>query len=98
HGIGGSLGGFKKTPLGKAAQLAIKDIVNYVAYEIPAESSAQLGADYEICPQCSEEMDKGSKFCTNCGMQVTDIQCLDCGKKLSAGTNFCPGCGSKVGK
>jgi curli biogenesis system outer membrane secretion channel CsgG len=34
--LGGSLGGFKKTPLGKATHMAIKDMVDFISTSIPA--------------------------------------------------------------
>jgi curli biogenesis system outer membrane secretion channel CsgG len=92
--LGGSLGGFKKTPLGKATHMAIADMVDFISSSIPLEPRETPDG----CPNCMEEMAPGAKFCTNCGLQITDVACPECGKKLDAGTNFCPGCGAKVNR
>ena len=119
-GIGGTIGGFKKTPLGKATNEAIEDMVDIISSAIPntprvdkvkcsscnsmVDSSEQFcpkcGVDIstrtpEVCPKCGEDANSDTKFCTNCGTQLTGIKCSSCGKKLPAGTNFCPDCGTE---
>ena len=98
--LGGSLGGFKKTPLGKAAHMAIKDMVDFISSSIPATHRvAQASTETpDECPNCGELIPEGAQFCPNCGMKVADIYCPQCGKKVSAGTNFCPSCGAKIEK
>ncbi len=95
-GIGGSIGGFKKTPLGKATHLAIADMADYISEKIPSEPKAAKVVD-QRCPKCGTEITPGMQFCPNCGLQIKDVKCQECGKALPAGTNFCPFCGAKVG-
>ena len=94
-GIGGTIGGFKKTPLGKATHLAIADMVDYISDKIPSEPRAAKVVDQK-CPKCGTEITPGMQFCPNCGLQIQDVKCPECGKDLPAGTNFCPFCGAKA--
>lgn len=94
-GIGGTIGGFKKTPLGKATHLAIADMVDYISEKIPSEPRAAKVID-QRCPKCGTEITPGMQFCPNCGLQIKDVKCPECGKDLPAGTHFCPFCGKKV--
>ncbi len=94
-GIGGSIGGFKKTPLGKATHLAIADMADYISEKIPSEPKPARVID-QRCPKCGTEITPGMGFCPNCGLQIKDVKCQECGKALPAGTNFCPFCGAKV--
>ncbi len=96
-GIGGTLGGFKKTPMGKATNLAIADMVSYISDKIPSEPRPAKVLN-QLCPKCGTEITPGMKFCPNCGLQIEDVRCPECGKDLPAGTNFCPFCGAKVNK
>jgi curli biogenesis system outer membrane secretion channel CsgG len=95
--IGGSLGGFKQTPLGKATHLAIADMTEFISQEIPSQPR-ESNMDAMVCPRCGCDIDSGAKFCTNCGLQMEDVKCPECRKDLEPGTNFCPYCGAKVSK
>jgi len=97
NGIGGTLGGFKETPLGKATHFAIADMVDYISEKISSEPNAASVID-QRCPKCGTEITPGMQFCPNCGLQIKDIKCSKCGKDLPAGTNFCPFCGTKSSK
>ncbi len=90
--LGGSLGGFRKTPLGEATHLAIADMVDFISSSVPSEPRARK----DLCPGCGEELSANTKFCTSCGMQLAGVACPECGKKLDSGTKFCPDCGTKV--
>lgn len=92
--IGGSLGGFKKTPLGKATQEAINDCVQFIVGALPLAVPNQ--PDIATCPYCGAEVSPNDKFCPYCGGQLGDITCPKCGEKLEPGTKFCPKCGTKV--
>jgi curli biogenesis system outer membrane secretion channel CsgG len=94
-GIGGTIGGFKKTPLGKATHFAIADMVDYISEKIPSEPKIAKVID-QRCPKCGTEITLDTQFCPNCGLQIKDVKCRECGKALPAGTNFCPFCGAKV--
>jgi curli biogenesis system outer membrane secretion channel CsgG len=96
-GIGGNIGGFKKTPLGKATHFAVADMANFISNKIPSQPKAVQGSD-PTCPKCGFDIEPGSKFCTNCGLQLEGVQCPGCKKALEPGTNFCPYCGARANK
>jgi curli biogenesis system outer membrane secretion channel CsgG len=96
-GIGGNLGGFKQTPLGKATHFAIADMANFISDKIPSQPRA-AGEIPAVCPKCGCDIEPGSKFCTNCGLQLEGVKCPECKKELEPGTNFCPYCGARVNK
>jgi membrane protease subunit (stomatin/prohibitin family) len=54
-----------------------------------------------ICPKCASKVPAISKFCPECGTQLTPpsagaINCPKCGKSIPAGSKFCPECGEKL--
>jgi membrane protease subunit (stomatin/prohibitin family) len=54
-----------------------------------------------ICPKCGARVPATSKFCPECGTQLTPpsagaINCPKCGKSIPAGSKFCPECGEKL--
>jgi len=54
-----------------------------------------------ICPKCSEKVPATSKFCPNCGTNLTPpaqntMNCPNCGKSIPANSKFCPECGHKI--
>ena len=55
-----------------------------------------------ICPKCGEKVPATSKFCPNCGTNLTPpsagaMTCPNCGKSIPANSKFCPECGFKIG-
>jgi len=94
-GIGGTLGGFKKTPLGKATHMAIADMVDFVSAEIPLEPRVEKIS----CPKCGGMVASTEKYCPKC---ATDISlrapevCPKCGTEVPDGSKFCPNCGMQV--
>jgi membrane protease subunit (stomatin/prohibitin family) len=63
----------------------------------PAQAPA---AALVICPKCGARVPATSKFCPECGTQLTPpsagaINCPKCGKSIPAGSKFCPECGEK---
>ena len=55
-----------------------------------------------ICPKCGEKVPATSKFCPNCGTNLTPpsenaMKCPNCGKSIPANSKFCPECGFKIG-
>jgi len=64
----------------------------------PAQAPA---AALVICPKCASKVPATSKFCPECGTQLTPpsagaINCPKCGKSIPSGSKFCPECGEKL--
>jgi membrane protease subunit (stomatin/prohibitin family) len=54
-----------------------------------------------ICPKCGAHVPATSKFCPECGTQLTPptagaINCPKCGKSIPANSKFCPECGAQL--
>ncbi|NQT95918.1 MAG: zinc ribbon domain-containing protein [Candidatus Omnitrophica bacterium] len=94
-GIGGTLGGFKKTPLGKATHLAIADMTDYIVSALPSSPVVQ-----ELqCSKCGAMVPEGEKFCPKCGADMSlraPDECPKCGIGIPAGTKFCANCGTQI--
>ena len=55
--------------------------------------------DELTCPSCGSLMEKGAKFCGNCGNifdEKIELKCSNCGSAIEKGGNFCPECGQKI--
>ena len=51
------------------------------------------------CPSCDSPMEKGAKFCGNCGNtfdEKIELKCPNCGAAIEKGGNFCSECGQKI--
>lgn len=57
------------------------------------------------CPSCNHANSSGTRFCQQCGHNLTQPQkepqgteriCVDCGKSFPANSKFCPHCGSNL--
>jgi len=64
----------------------------------PAQAPA---AALVICPKCNGKVPATSKFCPECGTQLTPpaagaIKCPKCGKLVPSASKFCPDCGEKI--
>ncbi len=64
----------------------------------PAQAPA---AALVICPKCAAKVPATSKFCPECGSQLTPpsagtTTCPKCGKTIPASSKFCPDCGEKI--
>jgi len=77
----------------------VKNISN-VAREIGA--SIQSSAFVE-CKKCGNKIQRGKKFCPNCGEKIVveqkivkKYQCSQCGRKASANEKFCSECGAPI--
>jgi membrane protease subunit (stomatin/prohibitin family) len=57
------------------------------------------GAQPKIrCPNCKQDVPFGSKFCPNCGYNLSaTIACPKCGATIPADSKFCPNCGNQLG-
>ena len=63
-----------------------------------AEAEArEQAAQSRTCPQCGWENPEGTKFCQECGTQMSQPSfCPNCGQQNPSGTRFCGGCGTKL--
>jgi len=64
------------------------------------QQQAAPAAALVICPKCGEKVPATSKFCPNCGTNLTPpaqntMSCPNCGKSIPANSKFCPECGHK---
>ena len=64
----------------------------------PAQAPA---AALVICPKCVAKVPATSKFCPECGSQLTPpssgtTTCPKCGKTIPVSSKFCPDCGEKI--
>lgn len=48
-----------------------------------------------LCPQCGKPAGEG-KFCSNCGANLSLMECGKCGTQSPAGTRFCGECGNRL--
>ena len=65
------------------------------------QPQAAPAAALVICPKCGEKVPATSKFCPNCGTNLTPPSheakpCPNCGKSIPANSKFCPECGYKI--
>ncbi len=50
------------------------------------------------CPNCKTDVPFDSKFCPNCGHDLTaTTTCPKCSATVPADTKFCPNCGNQIG-
>jgi membrane protease subunit (stomatin/prohibitin family) len=66
-----------------------------------AAPAATPAATLVICPKCSEKVPVTSKFCPNCGANLSppsqqSMTCPKCSKSIPANSKFCPECGEKI--
>ena len=48
------------------------------------------------CKYCGTELPKGTKFCTNCGRDLSNLRkCVKCGEIIDDDATFCPYCGAE---
>ncbi len=49
------------------------------------------------CPNCKQDVPFGSKFCPNCGHNLSaTVTCPKCGATVPADSKFCPNCGNQM--
>jgi len=80
-----------------AGMVLIPQIMNQQGAPQAAPAAALV-----ICPKCGEKVPATSKFCPNCGTNLTPptqqtMICPKCGKTIPANSKFCPECGFKIG-
>ncbi len=80
-----------------AGMVLIPQVMNQMSGAPQAAPIAAL----VICPKCGEKVPATSKFCPNCGTNLTPpsqqaMKCPKCGKSIPANSKFCPECGQKI--
>ncbi|MGD6852872.1 MAG: SPFH domain-containing protein [Candidatus Bathyarchaeia archaeon] len=80
-----------------AGMVLIPQVMNQMGGAPQAAPAAAL----VICPKCGEKVPATSKFCPNCGTNLTPpsqqaMTCPKCGKSIPANSKFCPECGEKL--
>jgi membrane protease subunit (stomatin/prohibitin family) len=80
-----------------AGMVLIPQIMNQQGTTQAAPAAALV-----ICPKCGEKVPATSKFCPNCGTNLTPpsqqaTTCPNCSKSIPANSKFCPECGFKIG-
>ncbi len=79
-----------------AGMVLIPQVMNQMGAPQAAPAAALV-----ICPKCGEKVPATSKFCPNCGTNLTPpsqqaMTCPKCGKSIPANSKFCPECGEKI--
>lgn len=49
------------------------------------------------CPNCKAQIPAGSKFCPECGTNLSGVTCKECGAQNAPGAKFCSNCGKPLG-
>ncbi|MCO4783504.1 MAG: zinc ribbon domain-containing protein [Candidatus Cloacimonetes bacterium] len=53
-------------------------------------------SDKKACHSCQAELQKDTKFCSQCGTKVRPSNCVKCDHKLDRKSKFCSNCGNKI--
>lgn len=62
-----------------------------------AQQQTAATAGSKFCPNCGKQISANAKFCPECGSKLaTENLCPSCGKPVSANAKFCPECGQKI--
>jgi membrane protease subunit (stomatin/prohibitin family) len=101
-GAGGGAGGGDGSTVGTAAAAGLGLGTGAgLGMMIPGmlQQAMAGGAQPKVrCPNCKEDVPYGSKFCPNCGYNLTaTVTCPKCGATVPADSKFCPNCGNQMG-
>ncbi|PNV63745.1 virion core protein (lumpy skin disease virus) [Clostridium sp. chh4-2] len=93
----GVAGVFAAGGLGLGASMNMGQAMSGAVGNPMQASNAAQTAQTEMmkCPKCGKEVPKGSRFCLECGENLTERVC-ECGEKILPGAKFCSFCGRKV--
>jgi membrane protease subunit (stomatin/prohibitin family) len=62
-----------------------------------APQASTVAAVGLICPKCQSQNAANSRFCNNCGAQLSGkVKCPQCGTENALGAKFCNNCGTKL--
>ena len=92
-GGGTDIGGAAATGLGLGAGAGLGMMIPGMLQQAMAG-----GAQPKVrCPNCSKDIPFGSKFCPECGYNLSaTMTCPKCQAILPAGSKFCPNCGQQL--
>ena len=92
-GGGTDIGGAAATGLGLGAGAGLGMMIPGMLQQAMAG-----GAQPKVrCPNCSQDIPFGSKFCPECGANLSaTMTCPKCQATLPAGSKFCPNCGQQL--
>lgn len=79
-GMGAGLG------IGQAMAGAMRDANTPKAADTPTA----------VCANCQATIPAGSKFCPQCGTDLSGVTCKECGAKNAPGSKFCNACGKPL--
>jgi membrane protease subunit (stomatin/prohibitin family) len=101
-GAGGTAGGGEGSTVGTAAAAGLGLGTGAgLGMMIPGmlQQAMAGGAQPKVrCPNCKQDVPYGSKFCPNCGYNMTaTVTCPKCGAAVPADSKFCPNCGNQMG-
>ena len=58
--------------------------------------TGEIEGKQTLCPQCDKPAGEG-KFCSNCGFNLSMLECDRCGTQSPQGVRFCGECGNRLG-
>ena len=94
---GGVAGSMVGTGVGLGVGLGVGGAVGQMA---SGALNQQNQAQGRVCPNCSQVIPEGAKFCPGCGNKIEAAPakkfCTNCGTQVEAGAKFCPNCGQKI--
>lgn len=90
----GSAGDLTGAGLGMAAGVGIGQAMAGALRDGNAPQAAAQATT--ACPNCKAQIPVGSKFCPECGTNLSGVTCKDCGAQNAPGAKFCSTCGKPL--
>lgn len=86
-------GGFAGAGVGLGAGAALGSAMTEMFKD---SNNNQPVSDKISCPHCGVAVNKGAKFCSECGkpMEEPKHKCIKCNAEINKGSKFCPECGA----
>jgi len=90
----GSAGDLTGAGVGMAAGVGIGQAMVGALRDANAPQAAATATT--ACPNCKAQIPVGSKFCPECGTNLTGVTCKECGAQNAPGAKFCSTCGKPL--